>query len=99
MNNTPTRPNRQNTKLAYQEKWEEREAWHKLVVKIISWKSGLVKGGMVTKDHKITAEEWKTYFDRTLQINTTYGRQRVLSDLEETRTRISNHGGFADEVS
>lgn len=94
----PTRSNHPNTRLAYQEKFNEREAWHKLVVKIICWKDGLLEGGTVKFTDKITLKEWNTYFKRMIKTNTTYHKERVLNNLKETREMIKKHGGFEKAV-
>ncbi len=90
----PSRSNSAKSRFAYQEKSEEREAWHKLVVKIISWKDGLLSGGMVKSKDKITPKEWDTYYKRTIKTNSTYDKQRVLSTLKKTQELIKKHGGF-----
>lgn len=78
---------------------DEREVWHKLVVKIISWKDGSFDGRAVRSATKITPKEWGIYSKRMIQINTTYGRQKVVSNLKETREMIRKHGGFEADLS
>lgn len=90
----PIRLGRSNIRLAYQERFNEREIWHKLVVKVISWKEGLLEGGIVKFKDKISAKEWGTYSRRTVERNTTWDKQKVLSLLKETRNMIKKHGGF-----
>lgn len=80
---------------AYLEKSAEREEWHKLVVKVISWKGGLVDGGVVKQTDKISSAEWDEYCKRTIKTNVTYSKERVLSTLDETKKAIAHHGGFA----
>lgn len=88
----PIKTNRSNPRFASQEKSDQREIWHKLVVKIINWKDG---GASRIKD-KITPKEWNTYYRRMLKTNTSYGKQRVLSELKETKDTIQKHGGFEE---
>lgn len=93
----PIRSNRPNTRLAYQEKFNEREAWHKLVVKIICWKDGLLEGGIIKVTDKITPKEWGTYSKHMVKTNTTHGRKKVLSNLKVTKEIIQKHGGFEED--
>ncbi len=88
------KPTQSDTKLANLEKIAERENWHKLVVKVISWKSGLLEGGSVKTANKITNKEWNLYCDRLVKTNTTYGKPKVLADLKEIKKLIKEHGGF-----
>lgn len=90
----PTKPHINNTRLAYLEKFNEREAWHKLVVKIISWKEGLLEGGSVKITDKVTSKEWNTYTKHLIKTNTSYTKQKVLSNLKETEDLIKQNGGF-----
>lgn len=90
----PIKSNNQRNKLAYQDKFEEREAWHKLVVKIICWKDGILEGSSIKSTNKITPKEWSTYQKRMVKTNTTYSKQKVLLSLKETKEIIQQHGGF-----
>lgn len=85
--NITTRSDHHNNNLAYQEKFQEREAWHKLVVKVICWKDGHLA-------NKITPKEWETYCERTVKTNVSHGKDKVLHSLKETKDIITNHGGF-----
>ena len=67
--------------------WEEREVWHKLVVKIICWKDKV-------HGDKITKEEWKIYCWRMIKINVSRGEQKIYEELKETEQAIKNYGGF-----
>ena len=82
-----TRSNNHNNNLAYQEKFQEREAWHKLVVKMICWQDGHLVD-------KITSKEWKTYCEHTVKTNVSHRKDRVLDSLKETKEIITDHGGF-----
>ncbi|MBI2022376.1 hypothetical protein HYS97_00800 [Candidatus Daviesbacteria bacterium] len=90
----PTKPNHINSRLAYQEKHEERESWHRLAVKVISWKGGLLEGGIIKVTDKISPKEWATYSKYMIKTSTTYSRQRVLSNLKDTEEKIRKNGGF-----
>lgn len=82
------------SKLASLEKLQEREVWHKLVIKIISWKELRSVDNASKVTEKITPTEWDTYYKRMVDINTTYSKQKVLSDLKNTQDLIEEHGGF-----
>ena len=76
------------------EQADEREMWHKLVVKVISWKDGLLDGGIIKITDKITTKEWNNYYKRIIKTNTSYSKDRVLNTLKETKELIQRHGGF-----
>ncbi len=90
----PVRPNHLNIRAAYQEKAQEREAWHKLAVKVIIWKDELAAAGATRLTDKISLKEWNTYYTRVVATNISYGREKVLADLKETWQKIFGHGGF-----
>lgn len=77
---------------------DEREIWHKLVVKVIRWRDGLVASGSLSATDKITHKEWLTYSRKLVQTNLTNGKQKVLDTLKETKQKIIDNGGFADDV-
>lgn len=89
----PVRSN-YHTREAYQEKFEEREAWHKLVVKVIIWKDGLSETETRKLINKISLKEWRVYCQHMVKTNVTYGREKVLANLKETWQIIKKHGGF-----
>ena len=91
----PTHPN-SNIRLASLKKLEERESWHKLVVKIILWKQSTFGGDLVKSASKLTLSEWNKYRRGILKINTTQGRQKILSDLKDTLQKIRQNGGFVE---
>ncbi len=93
----PIKPTRVNNRLYSQEKVEARESWHKLVVKIISWKDGQFEGGFTKATDQVTTKEWKDYSKRILKTNITYGRDMVLSNLKELKRLIKEHGGFVED--
>ena len=70
-----------------QEKFEERETWHKLVVKIIRCKEG--QGGT------ITSKEWKMYSEHVLETHVTEGKEVTAKKLKEIKEQITKNNGFA----
>lgn len=82
-----------NIRLAYQEKFEERESWHKLVVKVIIWKDK-TRVDRNSRVDKITSKEWKMYCKKTIKNNTVLGKQKVLAGLKQTRQLIKENNGF-----
>lgn len=90
----PTRHN-SNNGLASQEKLEERESWHKLVVKVIIWNEG-TDNKNVTTPTRITRLEWARYCQQIIKTNLSYSKKRVLSDLELTLEKIKQNGGFEE---
>lgn len=87
--NIPIKTHNPNVRPEYQEKYIERELWHKLVVKIINWEDE----DNVLMD-KITVDEWNTYSRRMIVIDVTGGEQKALDNLEKTRKIIKAHNGF-----
>ena len=81
-------------KAALQKKTEERAAWHRLVVKVISWSDGLVNNGVVTQNNKITFKEWRTYVERSLLISKDGDISKIKSKLKETEELIKKFNGF-----
>lgn len=92
--NIPARSNSSRIKPAHQEKSEEREAWLKLVVKVIRWKEGTSERGSVKLADKITSKEWKAYSKKILSTNITLGKDRIMDNLREIEKMIMSHGGF-----
>lgn len=80
------------SKQATLERQEERENWHKLVVKIINWKDGNLSKTN-DKDIKITKKEWTTYSKKVLETNIS-SKQKTLANLQQTKDLIQKHGGF-----
>lgn len=73
---------------------EEREAWYKLVVKIIIWKNTSLNQAVIDKTAQITQQEWDTYYQTSINTNTTYSKGKVLNDLEAARKAIKLNSGF-----
>ena len=71
------------------------EQIHSLVVKIISWKTGIVDGAIITQDDKITADEWKQYYNHLLEISKTDSVEKTKQKLADVQQAIKEHGGFA----
>ncbi len=90
----PSISNHPNIRTAYLEKFEKRELWHKLVVKILCWKDGLLEGSSINITNKITPKEWKTYYKKMVETNLIYGKEKALSNLKITKAKIEEHGGF-----
>lgn len=70
------------------------EAIHKMVIKVISWKSGLMAGASIISTNKISQKEWNKYKRHILTISKTESKERVLGKLRETQELISKNGGF-----
>ncbi|MEK7521896.1 MAG: hypothetical protein AAB599_03825 [Patescibacteria group bacterium] len=74
-------------------KQAEREAWHKVIVKVIQWKSELTHPSVLKSTPKLTPKEWKTYKTHTLKTNAN-DRPKFLQKLRATEKRIRSLGGF-----
>lgn len=83
-----------NSKIDLQ-KQKEKEDWHKIVVKVISWKSGVPKSGSVSKDDKITPKEWNIYKKKILETNLSISKDQVMRNLRQIQDTIKSFGGFA----
>lgn len=94
----PTRPNNPNISLASQERLDQRESWHKLVVKILTWKDQASEGNLVREEYRITAVEWETYSKHMVAMNTSYSREKMSASLKATKEIIEKNGGFAEDV-
>lgn len=66
----------------------------KLVVKIISWKSGPMEGATIKKTDKVTPDEWQRYRTHILRISKTESEKRVREKLDDTYKAIKANGGF-----
>ena len=71
------------------------EQIHSLVVKIISWKTGIVDGAIITRNDKVTPEEWKQYSNHLLEISKTDSVEKTKQKLADVQKAIKEHGGFA----
>lgn len=74
-----------------QAKIDERLAWHKLVVKIISWKDATL---YLKQIDKITRKEWSEYCKQKLIIGVNLGREKTMQSLDEIKQLIKKNGGF-----
>lgn len=92
MANVP--PTEDPNKPTEQEINEAKEALHKLVVKIISWKSSTPILGFDHEANKVTPKEWKDYKEHILKINTSESRNKVIDRLKKTYEIIEERGGF-----
>lgn len=86
--------NRRNNQIP-QEKAEEREAWFKMVIKVISWRDGPRENNSKVLAEKITPKEWTAYCKEIIKISTTPPREVTLRRLEEIQAQIKKHNGFA----
>lgn len=85
-------------KIAAQENHEENERIHSLVVKIISWRSGLLDGAVIQESNKITPKEWDEYKKHLTRISKIDSPERVKEKLNETYESIKKRGGFEGKV-
>lgn len=89
MNKTVDTPIKKTTHpKASTEKQEEREHWHKIVVKVLKWKES--SSGI----EKITSKEWNFYHKSTLKINESFPRSEILKKLNSVKEQILKNGGF-----
>lgn len=79
---------------ANQDKADLREAWYKLVVKVISWREGLLEGGTTKPANKITKKEWAFYCKEITKVSLSSNEGKGLQDLKELKKVIASHGGF-----
>ncbi len=77
------------------EKQIQNERIHKLVVKIISWKTGIVDGATITHDDKITPEEWQRYTKHLLTISKIDSVEKTKQKIADIEKAIKQNGGFA----
>lgn len=77
------------------EKAEKREAWHKIVVKILCWKDGVNSSNSISSTDKITPKEWTEYCTELLKINAQTSKDKIEQKIQETKKLISEHGGFS----
>lgn len=86
---------REEQKAAQLAKQKAQEANHKIVMKVISWKAGPLEGAAISKNDKITPEEWEAY---SKHVHNTYkeGKDLAKKKLEEAHAAISKNGGFTD---
>ncbi len=80
--------------MALLEAGKAREIVHKLVVKIIVWRSGFVNGLDVGFRDKITVSEWFDYKKHILDISKIESREKVENKIQKTREAIEKNGGF-----
>jgi hypothetical protein len=95
MNTTPKpKLTKEEQKAATKEAHEASERIHSLVVKIISWKAGILDGAVITESNKITKREWEKYRQHILRISKTESVEKVKDRLKETQQSIQSHNGF-----
>lgn len=77
-----------------EERHREQELVHSLVVKIISWKSGLMDGALITENDKISRSEWNRYEKHLINISKSQSERTLKSKLKDIYQAIEKHGGF-----
>ncbi len=92
MNNSKL--SKEDKKQAALENHEENERIHALVVKIISWRSGILDGAIIQKNNKVTPKEWEEYKKHLLRISKVESPERVKEKLNDTYESIKKRGGF-----
>jgi hypothetical protein len=75
----------------------QNERIHALVVKIISWKTGIIDGAIITHDNKITTEEWNRYSKHLLAISKTDPVEKTKQKLADIHKAIKSNGGFEEK--
>ena len=70
------------------------EKRHKLVVKILSWKFGLLAGALIQQNNKITNNEWNSYRQHLISISKIDSKDKISNKLKEIHKAIKNNGGF-----
>ncbi len=73
-------------------KQEEREFWHKIVVKVLKWKESS------KCEEKITSKEWSFYHKSSIKINVTIEKGVMLKRLKEIKEQIEKNGGFEEKI-
>ena len=87
----PAQPDGPKAKTVSDEKAEAREAWYKIVVKVLKWKEGTRAMGT----EPLTDKEWSNYCKETIKINAAGSKDKSLKRLKEIEELIKKHGGFA----
>ena len=85
---------KEDQKAALLENREANERIHNLVIKIISWRSGILDGAIIDHSNKITRTEWSKYQKHIITISKTDSAEKVKGKLKETKEAIQAHGGF-----
>ena len=94
----PTKPrlNKEEQKAIAAKNLIAKEKIHSLVVKIISWKFGILEGASIIDSNKITKYEWEKYRQHILTISKVQTIEKVKEKLKETQASIQSHGGFVE---
>ncbi len=74
-------------------KQKQREAWHKVVVKVIKLRGG---ASALEQAEKLTEKEWKMYCSGILKSNLTQDKKIVKQNLKQIEATIKDCGGFAE---
>lgn len=75
------------------------EKIHSLVLKIISWKSGLVDGAVISRDDLITKAEWDEYQAHLLEISKTDSVEKTKQKIADIKQAIKDNGGFEKGIA
>lgn len=88
------RLSKEEQKLAALKNHIANEKIHSLVVKVISWRFGILDGASIIESNKITKKEWGRYKKHILAISKIESVEKVKGRLKETWDSIQTHGGF-----
>ncbi len=81
-------------KLHQEENHKANERMLNLVVKIISWNSGLMEGAAITSSNKITQDEWKRYKKHLFEISKVDNQDKIKQKIDKIYEAIKANGGF-----
>lgn len=88
------RSNKPNIREAYKKRFDEREVWHKIVVKILRWKEDQAEKNESLPLGKITTKEWTTYSKSIYKTNVMNGKSEITKRLKDIKNLITKNGGF-----
>lgn len=74
-------------------KQKQREAWHKVVVKVIRLRGG---AKVLDQAEKLTEKEWRMYCSGILKSNLTQEKSVIKQNLKQIEATIKDSGGFAE---
>lgn len=91
---TKVRLSKEEQKLAVLKNHLANEKIHNLVVKVISWKFGILEGASISEENKVTKKEWNEYKRHILNISKIEDVEKVENKLKDVHNSIKLHGGF-----
>jgi hypothetical protein len=94
MNTVAIKRTKEEIKLQIEANHASNERTHALVVKIISWRSGLQDAVIVKNNNKISREEWSRYQKHLLDISKVQSVEVVKLKLHDMFESIKSNGGF-----